>query len=40
MEEAGEIIGIPQSTVKTRMFYARKQLADLLKGAGVENLAA
>jgi hypothetical protein len=26
--------------VKTRMFYARKQLADLLKGAGVENLAA
>ena len=40
VEEAGEIIGIPQSTVKTRMFYARKQLADLLKGAGVENLAA
>jgi hypothetical protein len=26
--------------VKTRMFYARKQLADLLKGAGVEGLAA
>jgi RNA polymerase sigma-70 factor (ECF subfamily) len=26
--------------VKTRMFYARKQLADLLKGAGVESLAA
>src|SRR6201991_171559 len=40
VEEAGEIIGIPQSTVKTRMLYARKQLADLLKGAGVENLAA
>jgi RNA polymerase sigma-70 factor (ECF subfamily) len=40
VEEAGDIIGIPQSTVKTRMFYARKQLADLLKGAGVENLAA
>jgi RNA polymerase sigma-70 factor (ECF subfamily) len=40
VEEAGEIIGIPQSTVKTRMFYARKQLADLLRGAGVENLAA
>ena len=32
VEEAGQIIGIPQSTVKTRMFYARKQLADLLKG--------
>jgi RNA polymerase sigma-70 factor (ECF subfamily) len=40
VEEAGQIIGIPQSTVKTRMFYARKQLADLLKVAGVENLAA
>ena len=40
VEEAGAIIGIPQSTVKTRMFYARKQLADLLKGAGVASLAA
>ena len=40
VEEAGEIIGIPQSTVKTRMFYARKQLADLLKGAGVDRFAA
>ena len=40
VEEAGEIIGIPQSTVKTRMFYARKQLADLLRGAGVDSLAA
>ena len=40
VEEAGRIIGIPQSTVKTRMFYARKQLAELLKSHGVENLAA
>ena len=40
VEEAGEIIGIPQSTVKTRMFYARKQLAALLKVAGVATLAA
>jgi RNA polymerase sigma-70 factor, ECF subfamily len=40
VEEVGHIIGIPQSTVKTRMFYARKQLADLLKVAGVESLAA
>ena len=40
VEEVGQIIGIPQSTVKTRMFYARKQLADLLKGAGVDSLAA
>jgi RNA polymerase sigma-70 factor, ECF subfamily len=40
VEEVGEIIGVPQSTVKTRMFYARKQLAELLKGAGVATLAA
>ena len=40
VEEAGAIIGIPQSTVKTRMFYARKQLADLLKGSGIDSLAA
>src|ERR1700754_2763095 len=40
VEEVGQIIGIPQSTVKTRMFYARKQLAELLRGAGVDTLAA
>jgi RNA polymerase sigma-70 factor, ECF subfamily len=40
VEEAGAIIGIPQSTVKTRMFYARKQLADLLKVAGIDRIAA
>jgi hypothetical protein len=28
--------GIPENTVKTRLFYARKKLADLLKAAGVE----
>jgi RNA polymerase sigma-70 factor, ECF subfamily len=40
VEEVGQIIGIPQSTVKTRMFYARKQLADLLRGCGVDTIAA
>jgi len=40
VEEVGEIIGIPQSTVKTRMFYARKQLAELLRCAGIDTLAA
>jgi RNA polymerase sigma-70 factor (ECF subfamily) len=40
VEEVGQIIGIPQSTVKTRMFYARKQLADLLRGLGVDTIAA
>ena len=39
-EEVGAIIGIPQGTVKTRMSYARRQLADLLKGAGVDSPAA
>lgn len=36
VEEAAGIIGIPENTVKTRMFYARKKLAELLKAAGVE----
>ncbi|GLH78666.1 RNA polymerase sigma factor [Bradyrhizobium sp. SSBR45G] len=40
VEEVGQIIGIPQSTVKTRMFYARKHLAELLRVAGVNSLAA
>jgi len=31
VEEAATIIGIPQATVKTRMFYARKQLAARIK---------
>jgi RNA polymerase sigma-70 factor (ECF subfamily) len=30
VEEVAEIIQIPKSTVKTRMFYARKRLAQLL----------
>jgi RNA polymerase sigma-70 factor (ECF subfamily) len=40
VEEAGRVIGIPQATVKTRMFYARKALGELLRGAGVASLAA
>lgn len=36
VEEVAEIVGIPENTVKTRMFYARKKLADLLKAAGIE----
>jgi RNA polymerase sigma-70 factor (ECF subfamily) len=36
VEEVAEIVGIPANTVKTRLFYARKKLADLLKAAGVE----
>jgi RNA polymerase sigma-70 factor (ECF subfamily) len=36
VEEVAEIVGIPENTVKTRMFYARKRLGELLKAAGVE----
>ena len=32
--EVSEMIGIPQATVKSRIFYARKQLARILVGAG------
>ena len=36
VEEVAQIVGIPGNTVKTRMFYARKRLAELLKAAGIE----
>jgi RNA polymerase sigma-70 factor (ECF subfamily) len=28
VKEVAQIVGIPKSTVKTRVFYARKQLAE------------
>jgi len=34
--EVSEVLGIPEATVKTRMFYARKKLSDILKGAGID----
>ena len=36
VEEVAGLLGIPQATVKTRMFYARKKLSELLKAAGVD----
>jgi RNA polymerase sigma-70 factor, ECF subfamily len=36
VEEVAEIVGIPENTVKTRLFYARKKLAGLLNAAGIE----
>ena len=30
IEEAAFILGVPPNTVKTRMFYAREQLAGLI----------
>ena len=34
--EVSGIVGIPENTVKTRMFYARKRISELLKAAGVD----
>ena len=34
--EVSEIVGIPPATVKTRMFYARKRLSEIMKDAGVD----
>ena len=34
VKEAGDILGIPEATVKTRMFYARKKLKEMLQAAG------
>jgi predicted DNA-binding protein (UPF0251 family) len=31
--EVAEIVGVAEATVKTRMFYARKKLAELLEAA-------
>jgi RNA polymerase sigma-70 factor, ECF subfamily len=36
VEEVAKIVGIPQNTVKTRMFYARKKLGELCKAAGID----
>ena len=36
VEDVAKIIGIPEATVKTRMFYARKKLSELLKAAGID----
>jgi len=36
VEEVAQIVGIPENTVKTRMFYARKKLGVLCKMAGVD----
>ena len=36
VKEVAEVLGIPENTVKTRMFYARKKLSEMLKSAGVD----
>jgi RNA polymerase sigma-70 factor (ECF subfamily) len=37
IEEVAQIVGAQASTVKTRMFYARSRLAQMLSEAGVEH---
>jgi RNA polymerase sigma-70 factor (ECF subfamily) len=32
VDEVGHILDVPPATVKTRMFYARKKLAELVNG--------
>lgn len=34
--EAAEVLGIPEATVKTRMFYARKRLGEIMKDRGLD----
>jgi RNA polymerase sigma-70 factor, ECF subfamily len=36
VEEVARIVGIPENTVKTRMFYARKKLGELCRMAGID----
>jgi RNA polymerase sigma-70 factor (ECF subfamily) len=36
ISEASEVLQIPENTVKTRMFHARKRLSELLKSAGID----
>jgi RNA polymerase sigma-70 factor, ECF subfamily len=37
VEEVSRIVGVPASTVKTRMFYARHRMRELLHAAGYEH---
>jgi len=36
VSEAAAILDIPENTVKTRMFYARKKLAEFMREAGID----
>jgi RNA polymerase sigma-70 factor (ECF subfamily) len=39
VEEVSEIIGVPTNTVKTRMFYARKRIAEMMADKGIARYA-
>ena len=36
VKEVAQVLSIPEATVKTRMFYARKKLSEMLKVAGID----
>ncbi len=36
VDEVAGIVGVPVATVKTRLFYARQKLSEILKRAGVD----
>jgi RNA polymerase sigma-70 factor (ECF subfamily) len=35
VQEVAGIVGIPANTVKTRVFYARRRLSELLEAEGI-----
>jgi RNA polymerase sigma-70 factor (ECF subfamily) len=39
VHDVARIVGIPENTVKTRMFYARRRLAELLAAHGIDREA-
>ncbi|HET9395447.1 MAG TPA: sigma-70 family RNA polymerase sigma factor [Nitrospiraceae bacterium] len=39
IDEVSEIIGVPANTVKTRMFYARKRIGEMMAARGIERCA-
>jgi RNA polymerase sigma-70 factor (ECF subfamily) len=36
IDEVADITGVPQNTVKTRMFYARRRIAELMAAQGID----
>jgi RNA polymerase sigma-70 factor (ECF subfamily) len=40
VKEVAQIVGVPEGTVKTRMFYARKHMSKLLSAAGIQGTCA
>jgi RNA polymerase sigma-70 factor (ECF subfamily) len=39
IEEVSDIIGVPANTVKTRMFYARKRIGEMMAARGISRYA-